>query len=80
MKSFSNCLQPTSGGGGEIKMVLRIFIVCMDLLLMFIRERQKTLDDDLKKKQLLVLLLSTHGGLSDILGMLKLFSVELVGP
>lgn len=61
-------------------MVLRIFIVCMDLLLMFIRERQKTLDDDFKKKQLLVLLLSTHGGLSDILGMLKLFSVELVGP
>lgn len=52
----------------------------MDLLLMFIRERQKTLDDDFKKKQLLVLLLSTHGGLSDILGMLKLFSVELVGP
>lgn len=61
-------------------MVLRIFIVCMDLLLMFIRERQKTLDDDFKKKQLLVLLLSTHRGLSDILGMLKLFSVELVGP
>lgn len=52
----------------------------MDLLLMFIRERQKTLDDDFKKKKLLVLLLSTHGGLSDILGMLKLFSVELVGP
>lgn len=51
----------------------------MDLLLMFIRERQKTLDDDFKKKQLLVLLLSTHRGLSDILGMLKLFSVELVG-